>query len=301
MTAPSLTGAPVLTVITPTYNRAHLIERIYRSLLRQTDKSFEWIIVDDGSSDNTMQVVTRWINAAPFKITYVKQHNQGKPAAYNHAVRLACGELLACLDSDDWFPDDGVENRIKLMQLYINNPKICGVSGLAEKADGALVGQPFPNDGIIGSKQLLNVLSPGDKPTTFKTSVLKQFPFPQFPNEKFLPESSVYNRMFQSGYKFASSNKILTIVDYQKGGLSDTALELRLNNINGTLMYYHEMSLMDFPSLLNLRAKSNLVRYIIHKIGKIKFLKYFALLIISIPVGCLLYLKDKNSARVRAG
>jgi glycosyltransferase involved in cell wall biosynthesis len=294
MTAPPLTGPPLLTVITPTYNRAHLIKRVYQSLLMQTNKSFEWVIVDDGSSDDTEQVVMRWINRAPFKITYVKQHNQGKPAAYNHAVRLACGEFLACLDSDDWLPVDGVENRIKIMQLYINDPEICGISGLAEKADGTLVGQSFPEDGIVGSKQLLNCLSPGDKPTTLKTSVIKQFPFPQFPNEKFLPESCVYNRLFQSGYKFASSNKILTIVEYQQGGLSDTALELRLNNINGTLMYYYEMSLMDFSSGLKIRAKSNIIRYTIHKIGILKMMKYIIFFFIAVPTGIIMYLKDKR-------
>lgn len=300
MTLPPKCRTPTLSVITPTYNRAHLLERVFKSLLKQTIKSFEWIIVDDGSTDETQQVVIDWIDGAPFPITYVFQENQGKPSAYNHAVNLACGEFLTCVDSDDWLPVNGVENRIRLMQIYADADDICGITGLAANSDGKLIGYSFPENGIIGSKQHLNSVAPGDKSTTFKTSVLKKFPFPQFPNEKFLPESIIYNRMFQSGYKFASSNEVLTVVDYQDGGLSDSALSLRMKSLNGTLMYYHEMSLIDFPSGLKLKATSNLVRYTLHKLGPSKYLVRFVLFVAAFPVGLFFYVRDKRRLRAKS-
>jgi hypothetical protein len=179
------------------------------------------------------------------------------------------------------------------MQLYKDECEICGITGLAENPYGALVGHAFPKDGIIGSKQLLNRLAPGDKPTTFKTSVLKKFPFPQYPGEKFLPESIIYNRMFQSGYKFASSNEVLTIVEYQPDGLSGSALALRMRNLNGTLMYYHEMSLIDFPIWLKVKSQSNLVRYTLHKLGPRNYLVSLFTFTIAFSVGLLYYLRDK--------
>lgn len=297
MTLQPKPSTPTLTVITPTYNRAHLLVRLFQSLMKQTNISFEWIIIDDGSSDNTKRVVADWVDVSPFPITYVSQANKGKPSAFNHAVNLARGEFLTCVDSDDWLPVDGVENRIRLMQLYADECDICGITGLTENPRGKPIGHAFPKDGIIGSKQYLNSLAPGDKSTTFKTCILKEFPFPQFPNEKFLPESVIYNRMFQSGYKFASSNRVLTIVDYQADGLSDSALSLRMGSLNGTLMYYHEMSLIEFPVGLKLKAQSNLVRYALHKLGPSKYLARLCLFVAAFPVGLLYYVRDKKRLR----
>lgn len=290
---------PILTLITPTYNRAHLLGRVFRSLLNQTENRFEWIIVDDGSTDETPQIVKPWIDYAPFPIIYARQENQGKPSAYNHAVRLAAGEFLSCVDSDDWLPKDGVEKRIRLMKLYTEVSEVCGVTGLASDPNGHLIGKNFPKDGIIGSKQLLSRIAPGDKSTTFKTSVLRAFPFPQFPNENFLPESTIYNRMHQSGYKFASSNEILSIVDYQTGGLSDSALSLRLRNLNGTLMYYHEMSKMDFSVSLKLKAQSNLVRYTLHKLKPAHYIFHLVLFLPALLIGGFYYLRDCKRTRNR--
>jgi glycosyltransferase involved in cell wall biosynthesis len=288
---------PVLSVITPTYNRAHLLDRVYESLLAQTEFSFEWIVADDGSDDETEQKVTVWIKSAPFPIHYTYQENQGKAAAFNHAVRLASGQFLFCLDSDDWFPEDSVANQIALMESHVDNPKICGLTGISKLPDGTVVGKAFPEEGLIASKQALNDIAPGDKPNVFKTEILKCFLFPSFPGEKFLPESTIYNRMFQSGYSFVSTNTTLQIVEYQGGGLSDRALELRLANLNGIISYYHEMSLMDFPIKTRLRTQSNLVRYSLHKLGAAKFLHHALTMIPAALVGALFYVRDKLRIR----
>lgn len=292
MTKPFTAPAPVMTVITPTYNRAHLLDRVYQSLLDQTDHSFEWIIIDDGSTDDTVQVVTPWIAEAPFSITYVKQDNQGKPAAFNHAVRLAKGSVLACLDSDDWFPEDAVKNHIALIDIYGDRPEICGVVGININSDGVVVGSEFPKEGMIASKQSLSRIAPGDKSNAFKTEVLKKFPFPIFHEEKFIAESAIYNRMFESGYRFASTNKVLKMVEYQLGGLSDSALSIRINSLNGTILYYSEMSLMDFSSFLIVRSKANLVRYTLHKLNPLTFCFRAFLFLLALPIGVYLYISD---------
>ena len=289
---PILATKPILSVITPTYNRAHLLTRAYESLKLQSNKSFEWIIIDDGSTDDTQKIISLWSSESNFKIRYHYQENCGKPSAYNHAVRLAEGEYLTCMDSDDWLPEDGVEQRIYLMQKYDAIEGICGITGLCQSPEGTVVGARFPDEGMIGSKQYLGRIAPGDKSTTFKTSILRRFPFPVYPGEKFLPESIVYNRMFSAGYSFVSTNDFLSVVDYQKGGLSDRNLEIRHASLNGTIMYYHEMSLISFPTLTILRAQSNLVRYSLHKLGLAKLVLLLILYIPAIALGISIYIND---------
>ena len=287
----------VLNVNAPTYNRVCFLERAYQSLLEQTVHDFEWIIVDDGSKDNIGEVVAAGVLDAPFPIRYVRQENQRKPAAYNHTVRLASGTYLTGLDSDDWLPEESVATQIELMHKYSNRLEICGFAGLCKKSDDKVLGQEFPREGIVESKQHLGKVSPGDKATTFKTRIIKSLPSPLNPGEKSLPESIVYNCIFRSGYQFASTNKILRTNKYQSGGLSNKSLSLCLTSIDGTITHYHEMSLMDFPISLRLQAQSNLTRYSLHKLTPIKFLIRSLLFVPSYMIGILYYIKDQISLR----
>ena len=99
----------LLTVCTPTYNRAHTLPRLYESLVRQTSQDFEWLVVDDGSTDNTRELVDGWVAEGRIRIRYVYKENGGKPSAHNLGVRLAAGELFFCVDSDDYLTDNAVE------------------------------------------------------------------------------------------------------------------------------------------------------------------------------------------------
>ncbi len=284
---------PLVTIITPTYNREKLLKRLYESLLSQTELGFEWIIIDDGSNDSTQHLASRWAINSPFEIVYVKQKNRGKAAAYNHGVSLAKCIYLACVDSDDWLPKDAIKNKIALMEMCNNLPSICGVTGVCVRADNSIIGTKFLKEGITGSKVSLDKLAPGDKANVFKTKILKKFPFPHFFGEKFLPEGIIYNRMHQAGYQFISTNTTLKIVEYQSGGLSDTALKMRLDSINGTIAYYQEMSLMNFPLQLKFRSQANKMRYTLHKLGFKKVVLNSFLLVIALPVALLLYSIDK--------
>ena len=102
-----------LTIFTPTYNRAHTLHLGYEALKKQTCKDFVWLIVDDGSTDNTRELVQGWMNHEKgFKIRYVYQENQGMHGAHNTAYRLIDTELNTCIDSDDYMPDDAVEKIV---------------------------------------------------------------------------------------------------------------------------------------------------------------------------------------------
>ncbi len=297
MDADTAENKPVLSVITPAYNRAHLLDRAYDSLCAQSEPPLEWIIVDDGSTDGTAEKVEDFIKSGPFPVHYVYQENQGKHVAFNQAVRLAEGEFLVCLDSDDWFSEGSFASQVSLMKSYTSNPMICGVIGVSKRPDGTVIGKAFPEEGLIDSAQALGQIAPGDKAIVYKTEILKRFPFPGFHGELFVPQSAILNRMFQSGYLFVSTNTALQIIEYQEGGMTDTVLRNRINSLNSTLQYHFEMSLMKFPMKLRLRAQSNLVRFSLHKLGVAKFLIYGITMLPAVVIGALFYARDKIAGR----
>src|SRR5260370_21551906 len=140
----------VFTVFTPTYNRASTLPRVYESLKAQTFRDFEWLIVDDGSADNTREVVEKWQGEAAFPVRYIYQRNQGKPAAYNRAVQEARGELFLFIDSDDACFPQALE-RLKFHWDNIpaeRRAKFSAVTVLCEDQHGQLCGEGFPHDGL---------------------------------------------------------------------------------------------------------------------------------------------------------
>lgn len=139
----SRNNMPLLTIFTPAYNRAHTIGRTYESLLRQTCKDFEWLIVDDGSTDNTRELVESWIKEDKIPIRYICQDNQGMHGAHNTAYRNISTELNTCIDSDDFMPDEAVEKIIRFWKEH-GSDKYAGIVGLDQTEDGKIIGAPFP-------------------------------------------------------------------------------------------------------------------------------------------------------------
>jgi glycosyltransferase involved in cell wall biosynthesis len=138
--------AKTLTIFTPAFNRAHTIRRTYESLCRQTCKDFLWLIIDDGSSDNTKELVEGWTQRDNgFEIEYIYQDNQGMHGAHNTAYRNIHTELNTCIDSDDYMPDDAVE---QILELWKNkgSDKYAGTVGLEYADGGGLIGTEFPQD-----------------------------------------------------------------------------------------------------------------------------------------------------------
>lgn len=209
-----------LTVFTPAYNRAHTISRTYNSLLGQTCKDFEWLIIDDGSSDNTQELVEGWIAENKIPIRYIRQENQGMHGAHNTAYRNIHTELNTCIDSDDWMPADAVEKIITFWKQY-GSDKFAGIIGLDQTEDGKVIGTDFPAN--LKETTLQGYYAgggSGDKKLVYRTEIIQQYPeYPLFEGERYVGLAYKY-MLIDRDYKLLTLNEPLVIVEYQLDGSS---------------------------------------------------------------------------------
>ncbi len=225
---------PILTIFTPTYNRAHTITRTYESLCLQTCKDFEWLIIDDGSSDNTRELVEGWIAEDIIPIRYIYQKNQGMHGAHNTAYKNINTELNTCIDSDDWMPDDAVEKIVSFWKKY-GSKDVAGFMGLDATEDGKVIGDRFP-DGL--KKTTLrgyyeDLKGSGDKKLVYRTSVICSVPeYPLFQNERYVGLIYKYH-MIDELMPLLVSNDVFVIVDYQDDGSSRGMWRQYWNNPQG--------------------------------------------------------------------
>lgn len=193
-----------LTIFTPTYNRAHTLERLYQSLKNQTTHQFEWLVIDDGSTDNTQGVIAKFIEENVIKIRYIKQENSGKQAAWNHAVMLAKGDLFCGVDSDDaLYSNDSVEKVFTEYLDYLTDESVIGLrfqaySNIKNKSDG----KELSNDIVVCSyiDELLDKEKQGERIDVLKTSIIKKYLYPIKNDVKFIPELWFY--VATINYKF---------------------------------------------------------------------------------------------------
>lgn len=230
----------MITIFTPAYNRAHLLPRLYESLCRQTLKDFEWLIVDDGSTDNT-EYVCKAFKGEDFDVHYYRKDNGGKQRAINYAVARAQGEWFIILDSDDFLTDNAVELVLPHLADIQNQAEFAGVMGVERSTAGHLSGGKRHYD-VLDTDMLSFRTKHGysaESTEVMRTSVMREFPFPEFENETFVQEAIVWNRIARK-YKCRYINKVLQIQEYLDGGLTRTADELLKKNPCGTLLYYKE-------------------------------------------------------------
>ena len=206
------TGLLLFTVFTPTYNRATLLPRVYESLCAQICRDFEWLIVDDGSTDETRIWVEQCQQKAPFAVRYAWQPNSHKKVALNHGVRLAQGELLVVLDSDDTIRPDALAT---MQRLWLEIPQdkrgsFSAVTGLCERPDGTIVGQKYPLDVMDSTpmEMILRYQIKGEKFGFQRVDVMRQYPFPE-DVDGYLPESIIWWRIAKSGYQTRFVNVVL--------------------------------------------------------------------------------------------
>ena len=211
---------PMLTVFTPTYNRAHTLVRTYESLCRQTCKNFEWLIIDDGSTDNTAELVKSWVQEGKISIRYIFQENQGMHGAHNTAYKNINTELNTCVDSDDYMLDDAVEKICAFWKKY-GSEKYAGIVSLDQTVDGMIIGTCFPSD--LKETTLYGFYErggKGDKKLVYRTEVINQYPeYPIFEGERYVGLAYKYMLIDQS-YKLLILNEPLVIVEYQSDGSS---------------------------------------------------------------------------------
>ncbi len=231
-----------ITIFTPTYNRASLLYRLYESLSNQTDKDFEWIIVDDGSTDNTKTVVDDIIHRnTDFHIIYNYQENGGKHRAVNHGLDLAQGKLFYIVDSDDILPETSIATIREIESQLPQEGKWAGVAGLKGYiSSNQAIGNSFKNRDFVDATSVerdkYHIY--GDKAEVVYTDIFRQFKFPEFENEKFLTENAVWYAIANAGYKFRWFNKIIYLGEYRDGGLTDNYERLKTQNPRGYLYVY---------------------------------------------------------------
>ena len=214
------TDKKTLTIFTPTYNRAYTLHLGYEALSRQTCKDFIWLIVDDGSTDDTLEWVEKWIAERKIDIRYHYQENQGMHAAHNTAYRLIDTELNTCVDSDDYMPDDAVEKIITFWNAH-GSKEVAGIIGLDADFQGNLIGTPFPYEcrrTTLGGFYAQG--GRGDKKLVYRTDVIKQYPeYPIFEGEKYVSLGYKY-QLIDQDYPLLALNEVLVNVEYRPDGSS---------------------------------------------------------------------------------
>ena len=256
------------TVFTASYNRAHTLHRVYESLCAQTFRDFEWLIVDDGSKDDTEAVLREWTSQAPFPIRYVRQENGGKHTAFNRGVREARGELFLNLDSDDACDANALEVFAGVWNSISpdKQEQLCGATALCRLPDGSIVGGGFPDHKPLDVTTLVMNYHYGcrfQKWGFLKTSVLRQYPYPVFPGERFMPDSLIFNRMGRDGYLTHFFNTALQTYEATGGWLG-----LERTCPRGYKLYYRELMGMRVPLRWKLRSGANWLRYSLYGILK---------------------------------
>ncbi len=214
-------------MFTPCYNRGSLLPRLYASLLQQSTANFEWLLVDDGSTDDTKAVVASFIAEQKIPISYYYKSNGGKHTAINLGVQKAQGDLFFIVDSDDFLSNDALAVTTHFWEQYKDNSAVCGMIGLSEYTNGQTVGDLFLQDEwqLSFSDFYLKYQLRGDKSVAFKTSVMKAYPFPEAPGIRFVFEDVVWHAMSKS-YDVLAVNKVIQYKEYLEEGLSDSSYKL---------------------------------------------------------------------------
>lgn len=298
----------LFTVFTPTYNRAHTLHRVYDSLKAQTFRDFEWLIVDDGSTDSTYELITHWQQEKLFPIRYIYQENAGKHIAFNRGVREAKSELFLTLDSDDSCVPEALERFKHHWDGISSHQKIyfAGVTCLCKDKHGQLVGSYFPSE-TVDSNYLeirYKFKVKGEKWDLHYLKVLREFPFPESIKQACIPESLVWNK-FARKYKTRFINEVLRIYWIEGESLAHGGKPSK-SAIGNSMMHLsalnEHLDWLPFAPLAFFRSAVHYSRFSFHlgdsifqqfksvrtSLGKVLWLANF-------PLGYLVYLKDRIS------
>lgn len=281
----------LLTVFTPAYNRAHTLPRTYESLKNQDCHCFEWLIVDDGSTDGTRPLVEKWLKEDnPFRIRYIYKENGGMHTAYNLAYANIETELNVCIDSDDCLAPGAA--RIIAEEWEKDREKgYAGLIGLDADLKGNLIGTPFP-EGIESTTytEFYGNGGKGDKKFVFRTDVIRQYPpYPEYEGENYVGIACKFVLIDQK-YRMAAVNKVLCNVEYQADGHSRSMLAQYLKNPRG--FAYNRKIMMTYPI-----SKKRLILETIHYVSSsviarngayIRESPRKALTVLLTPLGCAL-------------
>lgn len=222
----------MITIFTPTYNRGYILRRCYKSLQKQTSKNFKWQIVDDGSTDNTKDIVNEFIAEGKISIDYYYKKNGGKVSAINTSLELSETELWLCLDSDDYLFSSAVEIIEKEYESIRNIPEICGLFALRSNRDG----EPMQGKNIPRSIKYATQFEIRYKykilpeyVQVYKTDIINQFRYPLFKDEKYMPLSYIQDQI-DAKYKFKIIRDPVMVCEYLEDGITKNQKKLVKNN-----------------------------------------------------------------------
>lgn len=297
-----------LTIFTPAYNRAGTLPRLFESLARQSEIDFEWLVVDDGSTDDTHSVVATCVGEAPFPVRYLYQPNGGKHAAINAGVRAARGELFWTVDSDDWLAGDVVARMLRIWDDATQGGRtdIAALTGLCSTADGTVIGDEFPEDLMESNSLEISLVHrvSGDKSGWTRTDVMKKFPFPEG-EHNFIPEGIVWNAIALR-YRTIYVNEVVLTVDYQDDGFSRGGMQVSpvgMALYHESLLNHATEYLIKNPKAL-LKTAASYSRFSrtsglswVALLGRLQHPLIRALVIALSPLSWLLRMRDKRSSR----
>ncbi|MFD2331455.1 glycosyltransferase family 2 protein [Cohnella sp. GCM10020058] len=290
---------PTITIFTPTYNRAYTLEKCYNSLLRQTRKDFCWLVIDDGSTDNTRDLVDKWIKDGAIEIKYLYQENQGMHGAHNTAYSNIMTELCLCCDSDDYLSDTALESIIKKWNS-------CGKEGHS----GVIGWDAYPNGDLISVKLEMKETTTFeirqklrlncDYKIAFRSELLKGDPLPLFEGEKYVPLDCKYYKI-DMNYKLLVLNEILCYVEYlPDGGTRNNLIQYR-NNPKGFSFFRKEILMLSNNTSFKINFR-NSTHYVASSLISNNYSLFSGMpkkmtIALAFPFGFILYLYIKNTKK----
>lgn len=295
-----------LTIITPTYNREDKLKRLYESLKKQTNKEFCWLIVDDGSTDNTNELVSKYIEENKVEITYVYQKNGGKHRALNNGIKMINTDLVFIVDSDDYLVEDAVSTIYKYSEEYKDSEDISGFCFCRCDKKGNVSNKLFDNTRRMNYIQdKINKNLWGDNAEVFYTNILKKYAFPEYEGEKFVSEDIVWIEMALK-YDMIYVNEAIYVCEYFDGGLTKSGRKIKIESPIGMTERAKKLMYRQCSTKANIKG---IILYIIYSkfANKKKILKELnckrnkLLAILLYPISCIIYLKWKYEYRKSGG
>lgn len=281
-----------ITILTPIYNRKYIIEKLYKSLLKQTNNNFDWLIVDDGSNDGLKEWVNEKKRENRINIEYIYQENGGKHRALNTGIETIENELTFIVDSDDYLKENAIERINFYYYKYKNDKKICGFSFLRCNSNNKINGPVFKineyKENYIQCR--LNENNWGDKAEVYYTECLKKYPFLEVANERFLSECYVWAQLALK-YDMIHINEAIYVCEYLKDGLT---INMNKRKYESPIGYAETFRILcNNKANLKVKCKSMIIYIAYSRIANIKFTEqikktnYKQIFICMYPMGIL--------------
>lgn len=291
-----------LDIITPTYNRCYTLNDCYNSLCIQTNKDFRWIIIDDGSIDDTKKVIEKFILDDNINILYKRKDNGGKHTALNYSHRYIDSEMVLILDSDDKLVENCVETIFLDWQKYKSNRSISGITYLRGDSTFKGLAKEFPDQEIVDNTinyRAKNRLK-GDYCEVIRASCFKEYSFPVFENEKFLTEGCLWNKLSEK-YNMVFMNKIIYICEYLEDGLTNGGRKLRITNPMGG-MYQSQIQMgRQYP--MKVRIKNSITYTVYGFYSNKSFKEYYEeskskiMILLLLPISFIVFVKWRKDGK----